>query len=121
MKMKLLACTVFLAVIVIQSCDNNSLPEPPPVVEGCPDVISFESEIKPIINSSCATPGCHNGDNGPDRNWTVFSNVQGKRLSIKDRINRPPGTPGHMPAVGSLTADQIETITCWVDQGGLNN
>lgn len=123
MKMKLLACAVILGAIVVQSCDNNSLPEPspPPTTDTCPDEISYENDVKPIITNTCAISGCHNGDNGASVNWTVFANLQSKRLAVKDRINRAPGTPGHMPAVGSLTAEQIATISCWVDQGGQNN
>lgn len=122
MKMKLLACTLLLVAIMVQSCDNNSLPEPtPPANDSCPDEISYESDVKPIITNSCAISGCHNGDNGANVNWTVFANLQSKRLSVKDRINRAQGTSGHMPAVGSLSAEQIATISCWVDQGGQNN
>jgi hypothetical protein len=121
MNMKLLACTVCLGVILIQSCEYNDLPEPPPVTAECPEPISFQNDVKPIIESSCALTGCHNGDNGAERNWTVFTNFQTKRANVKDRINRPPGTPGHMPAAGSITPAEIEIISCWVDQGGLNN
>jgi hypothetical protein len=121
MNIKMLACAICLGAIAIQGCENNGLPEPPPVIEGCPDPISFENDVRPIINTSCALPGCHNGDNGADKNWTVFSNFQSKRANVKDRITRPPGTPGHMPAVGALTPNEIQTIVCWVDQGGLPN
>ena len=121
MNIKTLACAVCFGAIAIQSCEYNELPEPPPTVEGCPDPISFENDIEPIINSSCALTGCHNGDNGADKNWTVFSNFKAKSANVKDRINRPPGTPGHMPAVGSITPAEIEAITCWVDQGSLDN
>jgi hypothetical protein len=121
MNLRLLACTVCLGAIAIQSCEYNDLPEPPPVTDECPDLISFQDDIKPIINSSCALPGCHNGDNGAERNWTMTSNFQAKRLNVKDRINRPPGTPGHMPAQGSITPAEIQMISCWVDQGGLDN
>lgn len=121
MKIKILICAICIGTVVFQSCEYNELPEPPPVIEGCPETISFANDIKPIIDTSCALTGCHNGDNGADRNWTVFNNFQSKRANVKDRITRPPGTPGHMPAKGSLTTDQIQTIVCWVDQGGLNN
>ena len=120
MNIKMLACAVCLIAIAIQSCEYNDLPEPPAEVEGC-DPISFQNDIEPIINSSCALTGCHKGDNGADKNWTVFGNFQAKRANVKDRINRPPGTPGHMPAQGSITRAEIEMITCWVDQGGLDN
>jgi hypothetical protein len=121
MKIKLLACAIGLSVIVFQSCEYNELPEPPPVTDDCPVPISFENAVRPIINESCAIPNCHNGDNGADKNWTILSNFQAKKANVKDRINRPPGTPGHMPAEGSITPAQIEIISCWVDQGGLAN
>jgi hypothetical protein len=121
MKIKLLACAIGLSAIAFQSCEYNDLPEPIPVIEGCPDPISFANDVNPIINNSCALSGCHNGDNGADKNWTVFSNFQTKRENVKDRITRPPGTPGHMPAAGSITQEEIQTIVCWVDQGGINN
>jgi len=121
MNIKLLSCAVCLGSIAFQSCEYNELPEPVPITAECPDVISFQNDIKPIIDTSCAFTGCHNGDNGPDKNWTVFTNFQNKRANVKDRITRPAGTAGHMPAAGSITQDQIQTIVCWVDQGGLNN
>ena len=121
MKIRLLACALCFCVMAIQSCEYNDLPEPPPVTPECPDPISFQDDVKPIINSSCALPGCHNGSLGEDRNWTITASFQAKRLSVKDRINRAPGTPGHMPAQGSITPAEIELISCWVDQGGLDN
>src|SRR5688572_16441518 len=114
MKIKLLACAFFFCVIVIQSCVDHALPETE--VDPCSAEFSYDAEVKPIINTSCAISGCHHGSLGADSNWTVFTTFQGKSANVKDRITRPPGTPIHMPAVGSLTSDQIQTIVCWVDQ-----
>jgi hypothetical protein len=108
-----------LITFLFQSCVDHYLPEPE--IEACSATVSFADQVNPIINTSCAIPGCHNGDNGADKNWTVFSNFQSNKEDVKDRITRPPGTPGHMPAAGSITDEQIQTIVCWVDQGGLNN
>jgi hypothetical protein len=121
MNIKMLACAICLGAIAFQSCENNALPEPVPITEDCPAVISYQDQIRPIINKSCAIPNCHNGSLGEDRNWTILSSLQAKKDNVKDRINRPPGTPGHMPATGALTADEIELLTCWVNQGALNN
>jgi hypothetical protein len=121
MKMQMLACAVCLCAIAFQSCENNGLPEPVPVTEECPDVISYKDHIQPLINKSCALSGCHDGSLGEDRNWTIYSSLAAKKANVKDRINRPPGAPGRMPAVGELTQDEIETLTCWVNQGALNN
>ncbi|HZI23551.1 MAG TPA: hypothetical protein VFD46_00655 [Chryseolinea sp.] len=119
MNIKLGAFAVCLVTFFSQSCVDHNLPEPD--VEACSATVSFSSQVNPIINTSCAIPGCHNGDNGADKNWTIFSNFQANKADVKDRITRPPGTSGHMPAVGSITQQQIETIVCWVDQGGQNN
>ena len=121
MKIKLWICAISLGAIASQSCENNALPEPVPITEECPDVISYQTQIQPLINKSCALSGCHNGSLGEDRNWTILSSLQAKKDNVKDRINRAPGTPGRMPAAGELTAQEIETLTCWVNQGALNN
>lgn len=78
--------------------------------------ISFAAQIQPIINTKCALTGCHNGDNGAERNWTVFSNVKTNAANIKTRTGN-----GSMPATGSLTQEQINLIACWVDDGALDN
>ena len=120
MKIKILLSAFSILLIVFQSCVDHSLPEPE--IDGCDgSVVSYADQIKPIINTSCAVTGCHNGDNGAERNWTIFSVFQAKKDNVKDRVTRPVGVPGHMPLVGSITSDQIQLIVCWVDQGGENN
>lgn len=78
--------------------------------------VSFESQIKPIINTKCAITGCHNGDNGSNRNWTIFSNVKANAGNIKTLTGNRS-----MPQTGSLTQDQIDLIACWVDDGAKEN
>jgi len=120
MKIKILFSGLFILLLALQSCVDHSLPEPE--IDECDgNVVSFVGQIKPIIDTSCALPGCHNGDNGADRNWTVFNNFKAKKDNVKDRVTRPPGVPGHMPLSGSITSDQIQLIVCWVDQGGQDN
>lgn len=78
--------------------------------------ISYAATIKPIINTKCAISGCHNGDNGANRNWTVFANVADHASDIKRRTGNRS-----MPLTGSLTQEQIDLIACWVDDGAPNN
>lgn len=78
--------------------------------------VSFDAQIKPIINTKCALSGCHNGDNGANRNWTVFSNVKANAANIKTLTGNRT-----MPQTGSLTQDQIDLIACWVDDGAQDN
>jgi hypothetical protein len=80
--------------------------------------ISFQTHISTIIQTRCSLSGCHNGDNGASRNWTVFSNVQSNAANIKSRTGSRS-----MPPAGAqqLTQEQIDLIACWVDSGAQNN
>lgn len=77
--------------------------------------ISYASQIKTIITTECALSGCHGAGTG-SRDWTVFSNVKSNAANIKSRVvNRtmPPGDP--------LKQSDIDLISCWVDDGALDN
>ena len=78
--------------------------------------VSLLGDIMPLLALKCTFSGCHNGDNGTDRNWTVKSNVLSKAAGIKTRTQN-----GSMPATGSLTQGELDLIACWVDDGGLDN
>lgn len=113
------AIVAIFFLIFVQSCVDHTFPETE--IDECGGTVSFAADIKPIVDASCAITGCHNGDNGANKNWTVFSNFQSKSASVKDRVTRPSGVAGHMPLVGSITESQIQSIVCWVDQGAKNN
>lgn len=83
--------------------------------------ISYMADVEPIIETVCAVSGCHNGSNGADRNWLVFSNLQNHASEVRRRITLPSDHPDHMPRAGSLSSTEIQTIICWVDQGAQNN
>jgi hypothetical protein len=113
----------FFLLVILYSCVNHDLPKPAIDVTDCTsrETISFASDVKPIVEQKCAIPGCHNGDNGNDINWTVFANFKSHSASVQARITLPVGAAGHMPKVGSLTDEQIQTIYCWVAQGAKEN
>jgi hypothetical protein len=77
--------------------------------------VGFNTQIKPIITASCALPGCHGAGTG-GRDWTVFANLKANAANIKTRVvNRtmPPSQP--------LKQSDIDLISCWVDDGALEN
>lgn len=119
----MLACTCALLTASVASCVDHSAPESE---YGCESalMVSFTSQINPIIQSNCAIVGdggCHNGGNGPSLDWRVFDNFQSHALHVKDRITRPANAAGHMPKIGAITDDQIRLIVCWVEQGAQDN
>ena len=81
--------------------------------------ISYANDIAPILQANCIKSGCHNGDNGADRNWSVFANVQASAQSIKTRTGNK-SMPQDIAPTG-LPQAQIDLIACWVDAGALNN
>lgn len=110
----LLSCGLFL------SCHKDKTIPP----SDCGYTISYSADIVPIINSSCITgtgpgTGCHDA-------WILdYSNLGGKIkngtwanrvFDIKDM----PEMPNDF-GIDSLTADEIQIMRCWIDQGWPNN
>lgn len=93
------------------------------------DTVYFINEILPLINSNCATTGCHNAishkegvvltDYGNIRGYVAPFNAGNSKLykvCVKSGSDRMPPPP--MPA---LTELQLSKITKWINQGALNN
>jgi len=77
--------------------------------------VSFEGEVKNIIDTNCAISGCHvSGTARAD--FTSLTVIQNNALSIKTRTANKS-----MPKNGSLTNQEIDIIACWVDDGAKNN
>ena len=81
--------------------------------------VSFQNDIKPILVTNCIKSGCHNGDIGAERNWSVFANVKAKASGIKTRTGNK-SMPLDIAPTG-LPQNQIDLIACWVDDGALDN
>lgn len=80
--------------------------------------VSYSGDIFPILQTNCIKSGCHNGDNGADRNWSTFSNVKANAQGIKTRTGNR-SMPKDNPS--ALTQAQIDMIACWVDSGAMDN
>lgn len=109
----------FLVIMLIQeSCVKHEFP-----AYTCPDEpVSYAADVHAIVTTKCAISGCHNGDNGADKNWSVFAIFQDKAQTgeVKRRVVNRIMPPASSDA-GPLTADEIAKIACWSDQGAPNN
>lgn len=107
----------FALMVVLDACVSHDFPE-----YTCTDTPSFSEDIRPIIQTKCALSGCHNGDMGPDLNWTIFQNFHQRAESglVKFRVTNRIMPPDYSQG-GPLTQEQINTIACWTDQGAFNN
>lgn len=116
-----LASTSFLILgLVFTSC----LKEKTSPVDGCDTIISYSSEVRPIIESSCKTglgggTGCH--DAWIDNYDEVASSIKsGSWPNAVFTLQTMPLIPNEFD-IDSLTADEFQTMKCWVNQGYPNN
>lgn len=77
--------------------------------------VSYQTEIKPILQVNCVKSGCHDGGNSLP-NLSNLSTVQSRSATIKSMVQS-----GAMPKDGTLTQQQKDLIACWVDDGALDN
>ncbi|MBU6342708.1 MAG: hypothetical protein KGS48_14530 [Bacteroidetes bacterium] len=88
----------------------------------CDDSVTYNNQVKPIINATCAVSTCHDGDPssaapGDYRTFTDIKTVidngkfKNRVLTIKDM------PPSYSPGPKTLTQDQLDQIQCWADQG----
>ncbi|MHB0756655.1 c-type cytochrome [Polaribacter sp. M15] len=77
----------------------------------CAD-ITFTTHVQPIIDANCVS--CHNGGQFP--NLSTYNGISANAAIVKSEV-----VTGSMPQGGSLTNQEIQAISCWVDAGALNN
>ena len=77
----------------------------------------FATQIAPLVETRCAIPGCHDASSGNKGGpFTNYTQIQAKATTIKAQVQS-----GAMPEGSSLTAAEIQLITCWVNSGAPNN
>ena len=97
-----------LFVFMLFSCERNVETE-----EGdCDTNISFAQDVSPIIDGRCLE--CHSGTQFPD--LRTFSGITDNAAIIRQQV-----VTGAMPIGSTLTEEQIELISCWIDNGTLDN
>ena len=75
--------------------------------------VSFALDVKPLIDANCVS--CH-GVGGQSPNLTTYNSISANAATVKSEV-----VSKEMPIGGSLTDAEIQAISCWVDNGALNN
>ncbi len=113
-----------MASLALAACDNAQLPEPM-LPESCMDSVpTYQVDIKPIIDNSCAYAGCHLDGSAPG----IYTDYQGlvnviesgkfqeKVISLRDDpvLGMPPdNAPDGRP--DDLSQEELELIQCWLE------
>ena len=110
--------TILLSSIVLMlgACMNEKGPLPKKVVVACDTPVLYTATIKAIIDTKCATAGCHDGLSQDD-----FKSYAAVKLRVDNgELRNRALTLKDMPQVGSpaLTDDEMTQIDCWIKQGG---
>lgn len=107
-----------LLVGLATSCSNDSesdLTE----MDDSDNPITYNANIRPIINSNCL--GCHSD---PPRNGAPFPlatfeqvKTRAENGSLLNAISKQTGEPRAMPPSGRLSQSTIDLIDQWIEDG----
>lgn len=80
--------------------------------------VSYQNDIKLILNARCNLSLCHDGSLGADRDWRSLEAIRKKlnnfqRILSLNKMPPPPNDP--------LNGDQVLKILCWIADGALDN
>ncbi len=125
-KVHILLIVISCFTLLTIACDSEVL-EPS---QGCEDATAtYSTNVKPIIDLTCAYSGCHNGGGGAPGNYTTY---EGLLIAVQNGafVNRVIDQVAN-PAIGmppdqsiypnsqqdDLSPEQMEIIQCWIDSG----
>lgn len=115
-----------LVLIVFISCTRDMTE---PQTNTCGSDVDYETQVRDIINSSCAYSGCHDGmSSGTPGNFTTYSRLQtitstglfaSRVFDLKDNpvLGMPPDNAVDFGGVANLTDEQLSILMSWADAG----
>lgn len=110
--------TILFFVILFSSCTSVSTDD---LTEQTPTNVTYNQNVKTIIDQSCATSGCHNATTNA-RGLTLETYSQVKNAFInRNALGRMESTTNPMPPSGNLPSTSIQIIKNWRDQGYIEN
>lgn len=106
------------------SCASDKLPEPEPPAFCDTLAVSYNLQVKEIIDTNCATPGCHRRGTTAPGNYTDFSSLspfltenEFKRFVVDLRndpeLGMPPNWDDNL-GPKDLTPEEFDIISCWI-------
>jgi hypothetical protein len=117
--LSLLVCVTTLTIA--ESCSKDN------VVDyyglgNCTDTVSFATKIQPLINTNCATSGCHDATTAEaGYDLSTYQSIVDNADIVYSAMSWQQGT-APMPDGGDQLADSlIQQFSCWMSQGKLNN
>jgi len=122
-------CPIFVICVItilLVACSRDSFE---PKILDCDEDVTYDSVIKPIIDSSCSYSGCHDGSGIGPLNYNSYQGMlphlqsgsfESRVINQKDEplIGMPPDIGTYPQAMKSdLTEDEFNFISCWLENG----
>ena len=116
---------IFCLIALVSSCEFDKLPVPPPPTLCETLDVSYETDIRPILDNSCAYAGCH--VTAPPGDWRTYDGIKPAidaglvQMRVFDLRNDPNmGMPPDWAPPGKpkdLTQEEIDKFNCWIEEG----
>jgi hypothetical protein len=115
MKKTIILISVALSLIITVSCKKEKKQTLASI--DC-TTVTFSSTVLPIITSNCSGSGCHSSGSS---NGELTSHATIKPYVDNGKFKSRVIDIQDMPKGGTLTADQLGQINCWLNAGAPNN
>ena len=124
MNRNLLLILAGIVSCLLAACTSDELPEPMELpCDG--EVFTYEADIRPIVERSCAYSGCHlGGAPGVYNDYAgLLSDLESGRFRervIQQRENPTVGMPPEYAPENrpkDLTPQELQMINCWLEAG----
>ncbi len=113
--MEKISITLFFIFFLV-SCSKDKLAPPD---FSCDPQPTYNSDVDNIINSSCAYAGCHDGSSAPGNfgSYATLSGFLSPTLFERRALVLRDMPPQEATGPTSLTEEQIQILSCWVEDG----
>ncbi len=115
-----LAAIFLLFAAFLTACNYDKIVPEPDGLDCDAVQLTYNEQVREIIDRNCAYSGCHDGISGNPGNFTTYaglisriSNGQFESRVLLTREMPPPNATGPT----ELTQDEIDDLTCWLTQG----
>jgi hypothetical protein len=85
------------------------------------DKVTYTKDVKPIMLSQCAIPGCHVLGGAHPTDLDTYAGVKAMVDNGRLKKRMIDGNPSFMPTSGKLSGSVLGNIQCWLDNGAPNN
>lgn len=115
--MKRVCCLLVSLSVIVTACKKDKDDTNPSSEVDC-STVTYSGTIRPIINSKCATAGCHaagsaNGDH------TIYAGIKAK--FDNGTLKKEVITDKTMPQGSPLSETQYKQFECWINAGAPEN